>query len=136
MPVHTHIAKPLTAEQWAGFMAGMEAIEAFCADLVSLPNKDKRRLPKMGAMSSRFCRALLAIMDEQRGLLPSNLGLDQALADLKSSDALQPGLMRMQDAARLLFDTDLALRSNVMATALRGYRILKLSGDAGVLALL
>lgn len=133
MPIRTHNAKPISAEQIAGFFAVIEAIDTFCADLVSMPNKDRRRLPKMGSSSDNFCRALLALMDENRALLPANIDIDRALADLKSTDALRPCLLRMNQASRLLLDTDLALRNNIMDTALRGYRILKHSGDPGVL---
>jgi len=83
-----------------------------------------------------YCRQALSLLVQNPQVVNPNLGLEGAMADLEALDVLRPRLQRLSRLAEKGSDTEVALGSDVMATALHGYGLLKLSGrDQGLEAL-
>lgn len=115
----------LTAEEYAEVDAAFAVIEKRFGSFVSLSAEEKRAALKAGEKSEVFCIKTLTLMDQHRDLLPPNINVDDALSDMRSREQLRPRLNRLMNLARLAYDTELALGSDMMAAALAGYRLLK-----------
>ena len=90
-------------------------------------------MTKVGERSADFCRQALDVMRQNPQLIPASLSVADGLSDLKSSDQLRQLLVRLTQCFQRLQDTEMALRSDAMSLALRGYQLLKLNGrDAGL----
>ncbi len=68
------------------------------------------------------------MLGENPQLVPPNLNVADALADLNAREVLRPRLMRLRRLLERCDDTDFALGSDAMATAMWGYRLLQASG--------
>lgn len=109
-------------------------LERLLSGLVALSASDKRRAAKLGEKSEYFCRETLRMLTENPQLVPPNLNLADALADLQARDTLRPRLMRLTRLLERGNDTDFALGSDAMAVALRGYSLVKTGNDREGLA--
>ena len=78
---------------------------------------DKHRTAKLGEESDYFCRQTLRMLAENPQVIPPNLDLADATADLDARDALRPRLMRLTRLLERGNDTDFALGSDAMAAA-------------------
>jgi hypothetical protein len=105
-------------------------LEAAFAGLISLTADDRRGLTRMGDKSEPFCRQTLTLLAQNPAVVPPGYDLAEARRDLTSLDQLTPRLMRLRRLAERADDTETALRSDVMAAALAGYTLLKVSGEA------
>lgn len=103
-------------------------LEIHLGALLSLPPGERRGLTKMGDKSEAFCRQTLHVMQQNRKVVPASVDLDEAAADLSTVDALRPRLVRLQQLTDRMRDTEMALGSDVMSTALEGYALLKVAG--------
>lgn len=123
----------LTDEQLRACVAAVDTLETAVPGLISLTAVQKRSMTKVGERSADFCRQTLDVMRQNPQLIPASLSVADGLADLKSSDQLRQLLVRLTQCFQRLQDTELALRSDAMSLALRGYQLLKLNGrNAGL----
>ena len=119
----------ITDEQRAALLATVQQLEHQLTGLTVALGPDKRReLLKMGVKSETFCRQALSALDKNRQVVPPSLGLDEALLDLRALDILRPLSQRLQQLTEQLQDTEMALGSDLMHTAVEGYGLLKLTG--------
>jgi hypothetical protein len=103
-------------------------LEGFLVNLVSLQPSQRVTLFKMGEKSEMFARQTLHALTNNPQIVPASLGLNEALRDLAALDALRPRLQRLKRMVERGDDTETALGSDIMHTALEGYGQLKLSG--------
>jgi len=96
--------------------------------MVSLSPEQRRSVPRMGGKSEAFCRQTLSLLGQNPQVVNPNLGLPEAEGDLALLDALRPRLQRLERLTARGSDTRMVLGSDVMATALHGYKLLKVSG--------
>ena len=123
----------LTDAQLTAIDSAITELERQLAGLVALTTADKRRATKLGEKSEHFCRQTLRMLSENQQLVPPNLNLADALADLNARDTLRPRLMRLTRLLERGNATDFALGSDAMAAAMRGYALLKaVSGREGL----
>ena len=95
---------------------------------LALTPDQRQELLKMGTKSENFVRQALAALDKNRQVVPPSLGLDAALQDLATLDLLRPVLQELEQVIERLRDTDMALGSDLMDTAVEGYSLLKVTG--------
>ena len=72
--------------------------------------------------------APLALLANNPGIVPPNLGLSEAVADQKALDQPRPRFALLQQLAEKADDTEMALGSDIITTAFEGYRLLSVSG--------
>jgi len=119
----------LTAEQWAAADQAIATLEQVLGGMVVALTPDARqRVVKMGDASEAFCRKALDVMAENTGMLPRDLDVEEMRRDLAAHDALNTRLVRLQRVMEKAHDTEMALGSDVMVTALEGYAFLKIAG--------
>ena len=68
------------------------------------------------------------MLEQSPDIVPPALGLPEAQADLVAMDRLRPVLSRLQRLTERVSDSEMALGSDLMNTALEGYGLLKVSG--------
>ena len=110
------------------------SLEAALVELIALEPKERMRLPKMGGKSEAFCRQTLSAIAQNPQIVNPSLGLAGAQADLVALDALRPRRQRLQRLMERMQDTETLLGSDVLATALEAYGLLKVSGKSQGLA--
>jgi hypothetical protein len=129
------VSLSLSNEDLAAADEAIATLRRVFAPLISLSNDEVRGLAKMGEKSEVFCRQTLAVLDANPQIVPPNLGLSEARADLAALDALRPRLTQLRQLTERASDTEVALGADIMATALEGYALLKVSGkDEGLKA--
>ena len=101
----------LSAEDLTAINAALTDIESRLAGrLVALDNDARRQL------------------EQNPDIVPAALHLEEAQADLRAVDALRPVHARLQRLAERVSDSEMALGSDAMSTALEGYALLKVTG--------
>jgi hypothetical protein len=128
------ISLTLPAAKLAAVDSAMAALETNLVELVALEMKERMRLPKMGGKSEAFCRQTLSAIAQNPQIVNPSLGLASAQADLAALDALRPRRQRLQRLLERMQDTETLLGSDVLATALEAYGLLKVSGKSQGLA--
>ena len=118
----------LTDAQLAAVDAALMELETQLAGLIALPPTQKRGLRKMGEKSEAFCRQALRVLEQNPQLVPPNVLAADAIGDLAAIDKLRPRMTRLSRLSERASDTDIALGSDVMTTALQVYGLLKLTG--------
>src|SRR5690606_32746589 len=118
----------LSDEDIAAINAALGDIESRLAGLVALDNQARRELTKMGDKSEAFVRQTLMVLEQNPDIVPAALHLEEAQADLRAVDALRPVQARLQRLAERVSDSEMALGSDAMSTALEGYALLKVTG--------
>jgi hypothetical protein len=106
----------------------LTALEGALTDLLALDSATRRQLTKMGDKSEAFVRQTLMVLQQNPDVVPPGLGLAEAQADLQALDRLRPVLARLQRLTERVADSEMALGSDLMGTALEGYGLLKVSG--------
>ena len=106
--------------------SALTELETQLAGLIALP--DKKSYKKMGNKSEAFCRQTLRVLAQNPQMVPQNLGLADAVADLNGIEQLRPRMVRLSRLSQRASDTSFALGSDVMAASLEGYNLLKRSG--------
>ncbi|MEO7325440.1 MAG: hypothetical protein ABIW82_11490 [Dokdonella sp.] len=130
------VSMNLTNDQLTAVDAALAALETNLSEMVALTADQRRTMPRMGDKSEAFCRQTLSLLALNPQIVNPNLGLGGAVADLVALDALRPRLQRLTRLSERGADTQAALGSDVMAAALQGYGLLRLSGrDQGLEAL-
>ena len=118
----------LTDAQLTAVDAALTELETQLAGLIALPQAQKRGLRKMGEKSEAFCRKALRVLEQNPQLVPANVLAADAIGDLAAIDKLRPRMVRLARLSERASDTDIALGSDVMTTALQVYGQLKLTG--------
>lgn len=108
--------------------AALGILEDRLSGLIDMDASERRGLAKMGDKSEAFCRQTLRVMAQNPAIVPASVQLGDAQADLKQLDALRERSARMRQLLGRCDDTELALGSDVMSTALEGYALLKVLG--------
>ena len=122
------ISMVLTADQLTAIDGALATLEQNLSGLVALQPSQRRELYKMGEKSEQFGRQTLNVLTNNPQIVPPSLGLAEAQQDLAALDALRPRLQRMKQLVERGEDTETALGSDIMSTALEGYGLLKVSG--------
>ena len=123
----------LSAQDLADIDAALARLRRVFAPMVALQPDQRRELYKMGDKSEAFCRQTLSVLAANPQIVPPNLGLAEAQADLVALDALRPRLLQLQQLVERAEDTETALGSDIIAVALEGYGLLKVSGKGEAL---
>jgi hypothetical protein len=124
------VSMVVSDDQFAAVDAALASLEANLSGMVSLSPEQRRSVPRMGGKSEAFCRQTLSLLGQNPQVVNPNLGLPDAASDLALLDALRPRLQRLERLHARGSDTQMALGSDVMATALHGYKLLKVSGNS------
>ena len=125
----------LSAQDLADLDGAIDTIRRVFTPLISLQPSEVRGLANMGEKSEAFCRQTLTVLAANPQIVPPNLGLADAQADLVALDALRPRLLKLKQLTERASDTEIALGADIMATALEGYALLGVSGkDEGLKA--
>jgi hypothetical protein len=124
------ITPSFTAPQLQAFDNALLEAETQGKDFIALTVSQKRSLRKMGERSEAFCRQALRMAEQNPHIIPPNIPVAEAVADLKARDELRSRLLRLSRLCERAADTDMALGSNIMTVALKVYGQLKLTGRA------
>ena len=122
------ISLQIPAQDLAELDTAIDTLRRVFTPFVSLQASQRRELTKMGDKSEVFCRQTLSLLASNPQMVPANLGLAEAHADLAALDLLRPRLLQLRQLLERADDTELALGSDVMHVALEGYALLKVSG--------
>ena len=122
------ISLVLTADQLNAIDGALATLEQNLSGLLALQPAQRRELYKMGEKSEQFGRQTLNVLTNNPQIVPPSLGLAEAQQDVATLDALRPRLQRMKQLVERGEDTEMALGSDIMSTALEGYGLLKVSG--------
>ena len=127
------ISLNLSAQDLADVDAAISTLRRVFTPMIALRPEQRRELYKMGDKSEAFCRQTLSVLAANPQIVPPYLGLAEAQADLVALDALRPRLLQLQQLVERAEDTDTALGSDIIAVALEGYGLLKVSGKGEAL---
>ena len=130
------ISLTLDNDQIAAIDRTIGELEGQLEGLVSLSLEARRAVSKMGPKSEAFCRQTINALRLYPEVVPPSIGVDEAHGDLDLLDQLRPLFQRVHRLSQRSADSELALGSDAMVTALAGYRVLKAVGrDHGLEAL-
>jgi hypothetical protein len=118
----------LSADQLAAVDRALFDLESQLTTLIALNVDQRRSLRRMGVKSEAFCRKTLSLLEQNPQVVPPSMALPNAQADLSSLDQLRPRVLRLKRLSERAVDTQIALGSDVMMTALQGYALLKVAG--------
>ena len=127
------ISLNLSAQDTADLDAALDTLRRVFTPLIALQPAQRRELYKMGDKSEVFCRQTLSLLADNPQIVPPNLGVAEAQADLAALDLLRPRLMRLRQLMERADDTEMALGSDIIGVALEGYALLKVSGKGEAL---
>jgi len=122
------ISLTLTEADHAAIADALSTLESKLSGLIPLSTDERRSLNKMGEKSETFCRRTLVAMSDNAGLIPADVDVAEAQRDLAQLDALRPHIARLTKLLGRAEDSEMALGSDVMVTALEGYALLKVLG--------
>jgi hypothetical protein len=122
------ISLVLTTDQLTAIDGALATLEQNLSGLLALQPSQRRELYKMGEKSEQFGRQTLHVLSNNPQIVPPSLGLADAQQDMATLDALRPRMQRMKQLVERGVDTEMALGSDIMSTALEGYGLLKVSG--------
>ena len=122
------ISLNLSQQDLADVDAAIATLRRVFAPMIALQPGQRRDLYKMGDKSEVFCRQTLAVLASNPQIIPPSLDLAEAQADLTALDQLRPRLLQLEQLVERADDTALALGSDIIAVALEGYGLLKVSG--------
>ena len=130
------VSLDISAADVAEFDAALAVIEKFVKPLLSLTADEVKGLSKMGDKSEQFCRQAAMVLGQNRDVLPATFVLDEMVSDLAAFDMLRPRAVRLHDAVAKLDDTLMALGSDVMVAASKGYGLMQMFGKDESLTML
>jgi hypothetical protein len=128
------VSLTLTDAQLEAVDQALAALENQLVELVALTPAQRRAMPKMGEKSEAFCRQTISLMAQNPQIVPASVSVPDAVSDLTALDRLRPRAQRLTRLAERVVDTQTALGSDVMATSLQGYALLKVAGPGQGLA--
>jgi hypothetical protein len=122
------VSLTLSDAQLEALDQALAAIESHLDGLVALTPEQRRAMPKMGEKSEAFCRQTISLLQQNPQIVPATVSVPDAVADLTALDRLRPRAQRLARLSERVNDTQTALGSDVMATSLQGYALLKVAG--------
>ena len=120
----------VSPDQFVAVDNALGAIETALPGLLALSAEQRKSLRWMGEKSETFCRQALNIVGQNPQIVPPNVPVAQAIANMKALDGLRPRLVRLTRLVERMSDTDSALGNDIMKVSLSTYRLLKLTGRA------
>ena len=120
----------ITPEQVAAVMEALARIEEQLKELITLDPAQRKKMTFAGAKTVDFTRTTIRAASNNPDVLPRNLDIEEAQADMAALEALLPILERVSQLSRRLEDTIAALGSDTYYAARKSYAQLKLSGLA------
>lgn len=127
------ISLRLSENDLADLDTALDTLQRVFLPMVVLETQQRRELYKMGDKSEAFCRQTLALLAKNPQIVPPNLDVPEAQADLATLDALRPRLLQLRQLIERAEDTEMALGSDLMSASLEGYALLKVSGHGEAL---
>jgi hypothetical protein len=124
------VSMVITKEQQATVLSLIAQILQILAGTISLDADERRSLTSMGSGSDRFVRIVFRALQQNPDIVPRNLDLAEAAADLEALETLLPILSALQQVVARVEDTRLALGSDLMNMANRGYALMQANGSA------
>ena len=85
----------LTETQISNVDAALTTLETELAGLIALSEGEKRRLRRMGNKTESFSRQALQVVSQNPQMIPANVPVADAIADIRLMDQLRPRLTRM-----------------------------------------
>lgn len=128
MSTQNLLSLTLTDSQLTAIDSALTELETQLSGLASMDAEGRRSLARMGDKSEAFCRQALNVLEQNPQVVPPSLKVADARADLDAIDRLRPRLQRLQRLTERAQDSETLLGSDVMACALQGYALLKVSG--------
>lgn len=124
------ISFALTPEQRQAAAEAVTLLRGALPPLAKLQPGEKRELHGFGAKNEVFARAAIRALQAHPQLVPANMDLAGAQADLDALDALRPLLEAVRLLQSELEDTVALLGHDAMDFAYDGYQLLKVSGGS------
>ncbi|RYZ16196.1 MAG: hypothetical protein EOO70_05010 [Myxococcaceae bacterium] len=122
------ISLNLSAQDLTDLDTALATLQRVTAPMPALRPQQRRNLLKMGDKSEAFCRQTLDVLAANPQIIPPNLDMAEARADMVALDALRPRLAQMQQLLERVDDTVMALGSDVITVAMEGYGLLRVTG--------
>ena len=122
------VSLSFTPAQLAAVDQALTEVESQLSGLIALTKAQRVGVPKMGIKSEAFCRQALSLLSQNPQVVPATVSLADAQADMATRDQLRPLVQRLQRLSERATDTEFALGSDVMATSLQAYALLKVAG--------
>jgi hypothetical protein len=122
------ISLNLSPDQWTAVDGALTVIESHLGSKIAIP--DRKTVPQMGPKSEQFARHTMSALRLNPQLVPASMDMSDAQGDLAALDQLLPRLQRLEQVIERANDARFALGSDVMAAALQGYKLLKLTGQS------
>jgi len=119
---------PLAGSDHAAIADALSTLESKLSGLISLSADERRSLNKMGEKSETFCRRTLVAMSENPGLIPADVGRGRSAARHGPVRRAAPAHCQADQLLGRAKDSEMALGSDAMVTALEGYALLKVLG--------
>lgn len=119
-----------TKDQQAAVLALIVQILQMMVGTITLEPDESRDLTHMGTGSDRFVRIVLVALRQNPDILPRNFDIDEAFRDLEALDNLAPVILAVQQLLTRLLDTRMALGSDLIVAANRGYGLMQANGNA------
>jgi hypothetical protein len=127
------ISMVFSTDDLAAIDAAVATLEEKLARLVELSIDERRELNKMGDKSEAACRQTLVVLAQNPQILPPNFDLAEAQRDLVALDQLRPLAVRIRQLANKIDDSEMALGSDILSSALEGYALAKAVGKGAAL---
>ena len=124
------ISLVITPEQREAAASGIAQARTALASLAKLEPGERRELHGFGAKNEVFGRGVLRALQAHPQVVPGNMDVAGAQADLDAFDALRPLLEAVRLLNAELEDTIALLGHDVMDFAYDGYQLLKLTGGS------
>ena len=118
----------LTEAKVASVLTKINALEQEMDFLMDLTVTHRKELTKMGPKSEAFCRQTAVVLAENGPSLPATYQLHLLQDDIASIDLVRPLFTRLNQLMEKAGDTEMAIGSDIMAGALEGYGVLKVTG--------
>lgn len=127
------ISISFSADDLATIHAAVGTLEEKLAGLIELSVDERRGLNKMGDKTEAACRQTLIVLAQNPQILPPSFDFAEAERDLAAFDQLRPLAVRIKQLAERVADTEMALGSDILSSALEGYAIAKAAGKGAAL---
>lgn len=124
------ISLEVTPQQRQAAADAIAQVRAALPGLAKLQPGERRELHGFGAANEVFARATIRALQAHPHLVPPNMDLAGAQADLDALDAVRPLLEAVRLLAAELGDTVALLGHDAVDFAYDGYQLLKVSGNS------
>ena len=122
------ISISLTDQDLADLDQALATLRRVMGPMVALRSDQRQKLKKMGPKSVAFCEETLAILGNNPGLVPPDLGLAEAQKDQHTLSQLRSRFVLLHQLSEKAKDTEMALGSDLMRFSLEGYSLLRTVG--------